>query len=64
MPYKDISELPKAQVDQYDRHQKEAFLKAFNKAYEEYGGTSTGRSPSPTCGKASGRQGQRLTTQT
>ncbi len=37
MPYKDISDLPKAQVDQYDRHQKEAFLKAFNNAYEEYG---------------------------
>jgi len=37
MPYKDISELPQAQVDQYDEHQKEAFLKAFNNAYEEYG---------------------------
>jgi cation transport regulator len=37
MPYKHISELPRAQVDQYDEHQKEAFLKAFNNAYEEYG---------------------------
>jgi cation transport regulator len=37
MPYKDISELPKAQVDQYDEHQKKAFLEAFNHAYEEYG---------------------------
>ena len=37
MPYRDISELPKAQTDQYDQHQKEAFLKAFNNAYEEYG---------------------------
>ena len=36
MPYKDISELPQAQVDQYDRHQKEAFLKAFNNAWEQY----------------------------
>jgi cation transport regulator len=36
MPYRDISELPKAQTDQYDQHQKDAFLKAFNKAYEEY----------------------------
>lgn len=36
MPYKDVSDLPKAQTDQYDQHQKEAFLKAFNKAYEEY----------------------------
>jgi cation transport regulator len=37
MPYSDISDLPAAQVDQYDRHQKEAFLKAFNNAYEQYG---------------------------
>jgi len=36
MPYKDISDLHKAQTDQYDRHQKEAFLKAFNNEYEEY----------------------------
>jgi cation transport regulator len=36
MPYQDIADLPKAQTDQYDHHQKEAFLKAFNKAYEEY----------------------------
>jgi cation transport regulator len=36
MPYRDISELPKAQTDQYSSHQKEAFLKAFNNAYEEY----------------------------
>jgi cation transport regulator len=38
MPYKTIADLPTAQVDQYSRHQKEAFLKAFNNAYEEYGG--------------------------
>ena len=37
MPYDDISDLPKAQVNQYHRHQKEAFLKAFNNAYEQYG---------------------------
>jgi cation transport regulator len=37
MPYKTLSDLPKAQVDQYTQHQKEAFLKAFNNAYEEYG---------------------------
>ena len=37
MPYKSVAELPKAQVDQYDHHQKEAFLKAFINAYEEYG---------------------------
>ena len=37
MPYRSVSELPKAQVDRYGDHQKEAFLKAFNNAYEEYG---------------------------
>jgi cation transport regulator len=37
MPYKSLTELPKDQVAQYDHHQKEAFLKAFNNAYEEYG---------------------------
>jgi cation transport regulator len=38
MPYRDIADLPEAQTDQYNRHQKEAFLKAFNNAYKEYGG--------------------------
>ena len=37
MPYRRIEDLPQAQVDQYSPHQKEAFLKAFNNAYEEYG---------------------------
>ncbi len=37
MPYREIADLPQAQTDQYSPHQKEAFLKAFNKAYEEYG---------------------------
>jgi cation transport regulator len=36
MPYKTIADLPKPQVDQYTHHQKEAFLKAFNSAYEQY----------------------------
>jgi cation transport regulator len=36
VPYSSISDLPKAQTDQYDRHQKEVFLKAFNNAYKEY----------------------------
>ena len=36
MPYHTVSDLPKAQTDQYNAHQKEAFLKAFNNAYEEY----------------------------
>jgi cation transport regulator len=38
MPYKTVSELPREQTDQYSRHQKHAFLKAFNNALQEYGG--------------------------
>ncbi|AFZ66312.1 ChaB family protein [Deinococcus peraridilitoris] len=38
MPYKNVSDLPEAQVDQYSAHQKEAFLKAFNNALEQYDG--------------------------
>ena len=38
MPYRSIDDLPQAQVDQYNEHQKEAFLKAFNNAFKEYGG--------------------------
>ena len=36
MPYRTVADLPEKQVDQYNAHQKEAFLKAFNSAYEEY----------------------------
>ena len=38
MPYKSVKDLPEAQTDQYNAHQKKAFLEAFNKAYEQYGG--------------------------
>jgi len=38
MPYQNVSDLPKAQTDQYNAHQKAAFLKAFNSAYDEYRG--------------------------
>lgn len=38
MPYRSVDDLPKAQTDQYNAHQKEAFLKAFNNALEQYGG--------------------------
>ena len=38
MPYRTVKDLPQAQTDQYSAHQKEAFLKAFNNAYKEYGG--------------------------
>ena len=40
MPYRTVSDLPKAQVDQYSTHQKHAFLEAFNNALEEYGDES------------------------
>jgi cation transport regulator len=40
MPYKTVSELPREQTDQYSRHQKHAFLKAFNNALEQYGDES------------------------
>jgi cation transport regulator len=38
MPYQNIADLPEAQTDQYNAHQKKAFLKAFNNAYKEYRG--------------------------
>ena len=38
MPYDTIGDLPKAQTDQYNEHQKRAFLEAFNSAYKDYGG--------------------------
>ncbi|HET7027105.1 MAG TPA: ChaB family protein [Candidatus Limnocylindrales bacterium] len=38
MPYDEISDLPQSQVDQYSRRQEEAFRKAFNSAFDEYGG--------------------------
>ena len=38
MRYRTIQELPGEHTDRYDGHQKEAFLKAFNSAYKEYGG--------------------------
>ena len=38
MPYRTVEDLPQAQVDQYNSHQKEAFLKAFNNAFREYNG--------------------------
>lgn len=36
MPYRKVEDLPEKQVDQYNAHQKEAFLKAFNRAYEDH----------------------------
>ena len=38
MPYRTVKDLPEKQVDQYNEHQKKAFLEAFNNAYKEYGG--------------------------
>jgi cation transport regulator len=37
MPYRKVGDLPKEQTDQYNKHQKKAFLEAFNSAYEQYG---------------------------
>ena len=34
--YRTIQDLPPEHTDQYDGHQKEAFLKAFNGAYRKY----------------------------
>ena len=36
-PYQTLADLPAAQVDQYDHHERRAFLEAFNHAWEEYG---------------------------
>jgi cation transport regulator len=36
MRFQTIHDLPGDQTDQYDGHQKEAFLKAFNGAYRKY----------------------------
>ena len=38
MPYRTVEDLPKPHTDQYNPHQKEAFLNAFNNAYKEYAG--------------------------
>ena len=38
MPYERVADLPDEQVDQYTMHQRQAFLEAFNHAYEEYDG--------------------------
>ena len=36
-PYQTLADLPAAQVDQYDHHERRAFLEAFNHAWEQYG---------------------------
>ena len=38
MPYQSPQDLPRKQVDQYNSHQRKAFLEAFNNAYKQYGG--------------------------
>jgi cation transport regulator len=35
--YRTIQDLPREHTERYDGHQKEAFLKAFNGAYQKYG---------------------------
>ncbi len=36
-PYRTVDDLPAAQVDQYDAHERRAFLEAFDSAWEQYG---------------------------
>ena len=36
-PFRTVEDLPAAQVDQYDAHQRRAFLEAFASAWEQYG---------------------------
>ncbi|HEU5282840.1 MAG TPA: cation transporter [Burkholderiales bacterium] len=38
MPYRSIQDLPESQVARYSLHQRRAFLEAFNRAFEQYGG--------------------------
>jgi len=38
MPYRSVWDLPEAQVARYSLRQRQAFLEAFNRAYEHYGG--------------------------
>jgi hypothetical protein len=58
VPYDSIKDLPKAQTDQYNHHQKEAFLKGFNSAksaYKEYDGDEPGVRSRARGGQARGR---------
>ncbi|KEF35397.1 cation transport regulator [Deinococcus sp. RL] len=59
MPYRSIAELPEAQVDQYTEHQKEAFLKAFNRALEEYGDEHRAFAVAHTAAKNAGGEERR-----
>ena len=36
-PFRTLADLPAAQVDQYDHHERGAFMEAYNHAWEEYG---------------------------
>lgn len=57
MPYQKVSELPKAQTDQYNAHQKKAFLEAFNSAWEQYhGDESRAFAVAHTAAKRAGRR--------
>jgi cation transport regulator len=57
MPYLKISDLPSAQVDQYNKHQKRAFLNAFNSAWEQNGqDEARAFAVAHTAAKAAGRE--------
>lgn len=38
MLHKTLADIPAAQIDQYDTHQKHAFIEALNHAFDEYQG--------------------------
>jgi cation transport regulator len=54
MPYRYVSGIAEAQTDQHDKHQREAFLKAFDNVFERYG---HGESCSLTVARPCGEQG-------
>lgn len=56
MPYGSVDELPKGQTDQYNRHQREAFLKAFNHAWDEYGDEGRAFAVAHSAAKKAGTQ--------
>jgi cation transport regulator ChaB len=37
MPYRQVSDLPEARTEQYDKTLKDDFLKAFDDVFERYG---------------------------
>lgn len=59
MPYQNVSDLPQSQVNQYDAHQKKAFLEAFNSAEKEYGNEHQAFAVAHAAAKKAGEKEQR-----